>query len=133
LISEALEKNEDVGDKAKNRRKVMARTKKVFISDIHMSDERSMNARNPYCWFKKNIPVLEGFLDEQLQSTDVKEVVILGDLFETWVVPTNHEPLTSFVNICSNTANKPVIDKLKALAAHSEIKLAYVPGNHDMG
>jgi UDP-2,3-diacylglucosamine pyrophosphatase LpxH len=103
----------------------MARTKRVFISDIHMSDERSMTAQNPYCWFKKNIRILERFLDEQLQSTDVKEVVILGDLFETWVVPTNYEPLTSFADICSNPANKPVIDKLKALAAHREIKLAY--------
>ena len=32
--------------------------------------------------------------------------------------------------MCSNPANKPVIDKLKSLAANGE--LAYVPGNHDM-
>jgi UDP-2,3-diacylglucosamine pyrophosphatase LpxH len=111
----------------------MPRTKKVFISDIHLGDERSMTAQNPYCWCNENIGVLEGFLDEQLQSTEVKEVAILGDLFDTWVVPTNYEPLTSFAEICANPANERVIHQLKALAAHPEIKLAYVPGNHDMG
>src|SRR5208283_2040173 len=29
-------------------------------------------------------------------------------------------------------ANKDVIDKLKALAANSDIKFVYIPGNHDM-
>lgn len=111
----------------------MERTKRIFISDIHMGDTRSMGDPNHYGWFKKNIPVLEHFLDVQLQATDVKEVVILGDLFDTWVIPTDKAPLTNFDDICSNPNNKPVIDKLKALAGNSDIKLAYVPGNHDMG
>jgi hypothetical protein len=29
-----------------------ARTKRIFISDIHMGDDRSMNPPNPYGWFK---------------------------------------------------------------------------------
>lgn len=33
----------------------MGRTKRVFISDIHLGDERSMTAANPYCWFKKDM------------------------------------------------------------------------------
>jgi UDP-2,3-diacylglucosamine pyrophosphatase LpxH len=108
------------------------KNKRIFISDIHMGDENSITDPKHYGWFKKNIPVLRNFLDEQLKATDVKEVVILGDLFDTWVVPINHDPYTSFTAICTNPANKPVIDKLKALA-DSEIKLAYIPGNHDMG
>ncbi len=109
------------------------RTKRIFISDIHLGDAKSMSAPHPYGWFKNNIPVLTEFLDDQLNATDVKEVVILGDLFDTWVLPVNYDPLTSFANITSNPANKTVIDKLKALAKKSDIKLAYVPGNHDMG
>jgi UDP-2,3-diacylglucosamine pyrophosphatase LpxH len=114
--------------------KTMAeRTKRIFISDIHMGDDRSMLATpNPYVWFRKNIDLLALFLKEQLNSPDAKEVVILGDLFDTWVIPTDDNPLTSFEKICSNEVNKPVIEALKALAASSEVKLIYVPGNHDM-
>jgi UDP-2,3-diacylglucosamine pyrophosphatase LpxH len=109
------------------------RTKRIFISDIHLGDQKSMSASHPYGWFKNNTPVLTEFLDDQLNAPDVKEVVILGDLFDTWVVPANYNPHVSFARICSNPSNKSVIDKLKALAATPDIKLAYVPGNHDMG
>jgi UDP-2,3-diacylglucosamine pyrophosphatase LpxH len=109
------------------------RNKRIFISDIHMGDNRSMSGKRPYCWFKKNIKPLAKFLDEQRTAPNVKEVVILGDLFDEWVIPTDVTALTSFDNICSNKENKPVIDRLKVLAAGSDVKLAYVPGNHDMG
>jgi UDP-2,3-diacylglucosamine pyrophosphatase LpxH len=92
-----------------------------------------MSGPHPYGWFKNNIPILAEFLDDQLNALDVKEVVILGDLFDTWVLPVNYDPLISFANISSNPANKLVADKLKALAATADVKLAYVPGNHDMG
>jgi len=108
------------------------RTKRIFISDIHLTYDRSMNAPNPFGGFKKNIPILAQFLDDQLKSPDVKELVILGDLFDTWIIPTTYLPIKSFDRIIANKENKPVIDKLIALAASKDIKLAYVPGNHDM-
>jgi len=108
------------------------RTKRIFISDIHMGDARSTTGPNAYGWFKNNIPVLGNFLAELNKAGDVKEVVILGDLFDDWIIPADYAPLTSFGDICSNPANKPVIDGLKKLAANPDIKLAYVPGNHDM-
>ncbi len=108
------------------------RTKRIFISDIHMGDERSMTAHYPYAWLEKNIDSLANFLDDQLHAPEVKEVVILGDLFDEWIIPAEYDPLTSFETICSNDRNKPVIEKLQALAASPDIKLAYVPGNHDM-
>jgi UDP-2,3-diacylglucosamine pyrophosphatase LpxH len=98
-----------------------------------MGDNRSMSAPHPYGWFKNNIPVLAQFLDDQLNAPDIKEVVILGDLFDTWVLPVNYDPLISFAKISSNPANRKVIKKLRALAATTDVKLAYVPGNHDMG
>jgi UDP-2,3-diacylglucosamine pyrophosphatase LpxH len=108
------------------------RTKRRFISDIHMGDERS--TKNNYGWFKNNIPKLEAFFAEQLNAPDVKEVVILGDLFDTWVIPADSDALMGYADICSNPDNGPVIEKLKSLASDScNVKLAYVPGNHDMG
>lgn len=111
----------------------MGRSKRIFISDIHMGDATSMTGAHPYCWFNKNIPKLAGFLDLQLKAGDVKEVVILGDLFDEWVIPCGAAPLTSFAAICANPANEPVVTKLRELAANPDIKLSYVPGNHDMG
>ena len=66
------------------------RTKRIFISDIHLGDDRSMSAPNPYGCLKKNIPVLAQFLEDQRRATDVKEVVILGDLFDAWIIPVSH-------------------------------------------
>jgi UDP-2,3-diacylglucosamine pyrophosphatase LpxH len=109
------------------------RTKRIFISDIHLGDARSMSEPHPYGWFRQNVFLLTRFLEEQLTAPDVKEVVILGDLFDDWVIPVNASPLTAFDSICSNVANKPVVDMLRALAASPDVKLAYVPGNHDMG
>ncbi len=108
------------------------RTKRIFISDVHMGDDQGKGSDHPYCWFTQGIELLAQFLDEQRTAKDVKEVVILGDLFDNWVIPATLDPLTSFDSICTNTANKKVIDNLKALAAYPEVKLAYVPGNHDM-
>jgi len=110
----------------------MGRTKRVFISDIHLGDERSMTTANPYCWFNKNIPILAHFLNDQLKSPDVKEVIILGDLFDEWVIPIDVDPLVSIDTICCNPINKLVIDRLKDLATSPDVKLSYVPGNHDM-
>jgi UDP-2,3-diacylglucosamine pyrophosphatase LpxH len=109
------------------------RTKRIFISDVHMGDDQGKGSDHPYCWFTKNNRLLAQFLEEKRTAQDVKEVVILGDLFDNWVIPATLNPLTSFDSICTNEANQDVIDKLKALAAKDcPVKLAYVPGNHDM-
>jgi UDP-2,3-diacylglucosamine pyrophosphatase LpxH len=114
-----------------------AGTKKIFISDIHMGDDRSQETsqpgRYPYGWFRCNIPKLANFLSEQLNAynaSEVSEVVILGDLFDEWMIPTEQAPLTSFQAICNNPANSPVLKPLRDLAALGI--LSYVPGNHDM-
>ena len=55
--------------------------KKVFISDLHMGDERALHGTDsglPYGWLRANIPLAAEFLEEQLRSDDVEEVVILG-------------------------------------------------------
>ncbi len=123
--------------------------KKVFISDIHMGDARSMKGtplpdswfkklknllyKQPpysYSWFNKNIPFLAEFLKKQLEDPDVEEVVILGDLFDTWVIPVDKDPLPDFQAIVACKKNQKVITALKDLA--TKHKLTYIPGNHDM-
>jgi UDP-2,3-diacylglucosamine pyrophosphatase LpxH len=106
------------------------RMKKIFISDIHLGDGRSFASPHPYGWTRSNIPNLANFLEEQLLANDVAEVVILGDLFDTWVIPTDLDPLNSYDAIYLNPWNLAVIDALKKLAAKGI--LSYVPGNHDM-
>lgn len=107
-----------------------AGTKKIFISDIHMGDARSFAGPHPYGWCRSNIPHLADFLNEQLSAPEVAEVVILGDLFDLWVIPTDQDPLNSFQAIYDNPANSRVIDALRQLAKRGI--LTYVPGNHDM-
>lgn len=108
--------------------------RRIFISDIHMGDERSVGVSSghpyPYGWLQKNITKLTNFLHDQLDAQDVGQVVILGDLFDQWVIPADLDPLPRLDEICNNPANKGIIDNLKKLAGSS--KLSYVPGNHDM-
>jgi hypothetical protein len=105
-------------------------TKRVFIGDIHMGDDRSIEPRKPYVWFKENALNLKRFLDKQWNDPDVSEVVILGDLFDEWIIPADEPPIEFFQTICANNTNKPVIASLINLARSG--KLTYVPGNHDM-
>ncbi|MCP4538803.1 MAG: hypothetical protein GY832_16845 [Chloroflexi bacterium] len=121
---------------------VTERTKRIFISDIHMGDEESVssfesNGLYPYCWFYGDRPqMLADFLRLQIEDPQVKDVVILGDLFDEWVYPAQLDPVPplpddQFHRIAQATQNVPVIESLKEVAT-SDVNLVYVPGNHDM-
>ena len=112
----------------------------VCISDIHMGDPRSVNLG--YCWFSKNEAALESLLDLVINSSQVKQLVILGDLFDEWVIPYRISPFDSlggihnsrdyFMSIANAPVNINIINKLKTIAASGTIQLIYIPGNHDM-
>ena len=112
----------------------------VCISDIHMGDPRSVAMG--YCWFSKNAAALESLLNVVLTSAQVRQLVILGDLFDEWVVPYRISPFDPATGINNSRdyffaiANAPVnintINELKAIASSGTIQLVYVPGNHDM-
>ena len=111
----------------------LAGNKRIFISDIHMGDQRSMTGHFPYGWLRENIRPLNDFLtglSDQIEAEDVGQVVILGDLFDQWVIPTDLDPLPGLKDICDNPANEGMIHNLQKLA--NSRKLTYVPGNHDM-
>lgn len=116
------------------------RTAMLCISDIHMGEARA--AANNYCWFVKNAAALTDLLDQARHSPLIREVVILGDLFDEWVVPYRFQAFDTaagilnshdyFVSVANSPVNQPVIEKLKAIAASDSMRLVYIPGNHDM-
>jgi UDP-2,3-diacylglucosamine pyrophosphatase LpxH len=120
------------GQEKGERENMAARTKTIFISDIHMGCNAKNSGTFPYVWFNKNAGLLAQFLNEKSAAPDVNEVVILGDLFDRWVVPADMDPIIKLADISSDPVNQPVIEALAALAASNDIKLSYVPGNHDM-
>ena len=123
-----------------NTNDTIQRTLIACISDIHCGDERATNGN--YSWFGKNADALEKFLDFIKNNEKVKELVILGDLFDEWMVPYEFSPFDSAVNITSSKeyfhaianspTNKPVFDKMREIISEGEIDIIYVPGNHDM-
>lgn len=85
-----------------------------------------------YDWLGPNeAKNFSGFLDFLLASADVEEVILLGDTMDNWVCPVDEIPPT-FEEIVQADVNMEVVQSLKALAKHKEIKLIYMPGNHDM-
>jgi predicted phosphodiesterase len=106
----------------------MAREKTIIISDIHMSNGKS------YSWFKgansKNLTAMlnaiaDGVKDEFI---NVKELVLLGDLFDLWLYPVTERPCTVEEIIA---ANEPVRKALQRCV--QKIPVYYMSGNHDMG
>jgi UDP-2,3-diacylglucosamine pyrophosphatase LpxH len=113
--------------------------KKVFISDLHMGDGRALHGTDsgfPYGWLRANIPLAAKFLEEQLRSDDVEEVVVLGDLFDGWVIPSDIDPALPsssspfYERICKTDDNQRIVAALQELAGRKT--LSYVAGNHDM-
>lgn len=112
----------------------------ICISDIHMGDPRSLALG--YCWFSKNAGALESLLNVALTSPQVKQLVILGDLFDEWVVPyriSPFDPLSGintsrdyFLAIANAPENLNIINQLRTIASSGTVQLIYVPGNHDM-
>ena len=109
--------------------------KRIFISDIHLGDDARY--RDPVPERRARfIPSEHGgrllnFLDRQVlaKKDSVKDLVLLGDVFDTWVCPFDDLPPT-YDSIFSSKENKPILDSLRRIAA-SNINLYYVHGNHD--
>ena len=110
------------------------RTKRIYISDVHMGAGRSLkpNTTNVYDWLgPKEAENFAGFLKYLSTSEDVREIILLGDTMDNWVCPVDEVPPT-FDEIIKASHNKNIVKYLGLLAAHKEVKLIYMPGNHDM-
>ncbi len=103
------------------------RNKIVVISDIHIGvDDR-------YAETVTNRPILINFLKRLQKTSDVRELVIDGDFLDEWFLPVDYPSYTDvnqfYKAVIAN--NQGVIDELNNVIKKN-IKLVYIPGNHDM-
>jgi len=113
----------------------MARSKRVFVSDVHLGDDARYadpeKARRPRYEPEVDGLRLANFLERQVLATqsDVRDLVLLGDIFDTWVCPFDAEPPT-YESIFNSKGNQKLLDVLREIA-QTDINLYYVNGNHD--
>ena len=109
--------------------------KRIFISDIHLGDDARywdpIPDRRARFFPSEHRDRLLNFLDKQIvaEKDNVKDLVLLGDVFDTWVCPFDALPPT-YDSIFGSQENKPILDRLRQIAA-SNTNLCYVNGNHD--
>ncbi|AEE15802.1 metallophosphoesterase [Treponema brennaborense] len=101
------------------------RTKTVFLSDIHITHGRRSAV------FSKAYPYqLAVVLRKYAYDVRVKELVLLGDIFDTWMYGVDERPL-SIPEIIKLWERTPLMDSLK-LCLERIPQVYYIPGNHDM-
>ena len=109
--------------------------KRIFISDIHLGDDAryrdDVPERRARFIPSEHRDRLLNFLDKQIiaEKDNVKDLVLLGDVFDTWVCPFDALPPT-YASIFDSEENKSILDRLRKIA-DSNINLCYVNGNHD--
>lgn len=108
-----------------------ARDKIVVISDLHLGNDMS------YSENVKHLQRLEEFLNEVRSSATISELVLGGDIFDDWYVPTRIDAYgdgtqTDYIRK-TVAANQGVFNVLNGIIKDGKIKLTYIPGNHDMG
>lgn len=113
-----------------------------YISDIHLSSDEAYNAEGmgpnqtfpfPYTWSPQNRrDELADFLQWLKRENVADELVILGDLFDNWLLPVSVKPSSGTLKkIRQAKGNKKVFDALSALV-DAGTPVSYTPGNHDM-
>ncbi len=109
----------------------MAKTKRFFLSDIHLSSQELYDLPGKPAWYDpaEHGPRLLGFIDKHVLAKPerVKDVVLLGDVFNTWVCPVNVSPPT-YEEIMA--ANQPVLEKFREIV-QAGVNLFLIQGNHD--
>ncbi|NLI36870.1 MAG: hypothetical protein GX416_10210 [Bacteroidales bacterium] len=107
------------------------RDKIIVISDLHLGNDLA------YSENVKHLKRLEQFLNEVRSSNTIKELVIAGDMFDEWYIPTRvntygNGSQTDFVRK-TVVANQRIFDVLNGIIKDRNVKVTYIPGNHDMG
>ena len=102
----------------------------VVMSDLHLGADLT------YAECNKNLGSLEKLLKQIKAASNVKELVIAGDMLDEWFVPANVDTYqgkgqADFVKRIAAT-NKGVIDAFNSIIQEKKIQVTYVPGNHDL-
>lgn len=115
----------------------MREKKRIYISDVHMNAGRGIKpkaGKHPYEWLDEvGADRLAEFLKYiNNNPSEVKEIILLGDLMDNWVYPVDEIPPT-FQEIIDADINRNIVQELKTLSQNKELSILYFPGNHDMG
>ena len=104
------------------------RSQIVVISDLHLGND------DAYTELRQNKKALVDFLKQIKKSARVKELVIAGDLLDGWFIPMDFEmPKTQALLFAKAAANnQSIIDAFNEIIRAGEIKVTYLPGNHDL-
>jgi UDP-2,3-diacylglucosamine pyrophosphatase LpxH len=106
------------------------RTLIVCISDLHLG------ANDAYAELTANRDALVNFLEHIKNSPNVKELVIAGDLIDEWFIPMHLDTFNGKTQLDFTKAvasnNKPVFDAFNNIIKEGNVKVTYVPGNHDL-
>lgn len=111
----------------------MAKNRRIFISDIHLSSLERYNAPDeskrarfdPQKHQARLINFLNGTILEM--RDELKDLVLVGDILDDWVCPPDEAPPT-FGEIFGS--NPEIMVALRTIAS-SGINLYYLIGNHD--
>ena len=103
----------------------------MVISDLHLGNDLT------YSENVKHLARLEEFLTEIRFSKTVRELVIAGDMFDEWYIPTRIDAYggqsqAEFIKK-SVKANRGIFQVLNNIIKEREVRVTYIPGNHDMG
>jgi len=104
------------------------RTEIVIISDLHLYVDDSYSRTD----YKKQM--IANFLEMIRTSKTVSELVINGDLMDEWVVPMDYnmpDNVSEFDDMNVEN-NQSIIDAINAIITDGNIKVTFIPGNHDM-
>lgn len=104
-------------------------TRRVFVSDVHMSPGASLNTPERYEWFSEGDA--DNFLSflKFLKTYQFDELVLLGDIMDDWLHPIDTPP-GSFGEIAGAKHVTRILRALQELARQKAV--TYVQGNHDM-
>jgi len=106
-------------------------TRRVFVSDIHMSQGLSLkDPHGCYDWFDDmEAGLFLDFLDSMAADGSLDELILLGDVLDSWIFPMKGRP-PYFPEIANCPTSSKILEKIKAISAVK--KVTYIIGNHDM-
>lgn len=104
--------------------------RRLFISDIHMGDTRSLEQDHSYGWLSANEAARLGRFLTSSEARACDELFVIGDFLDLWITPIDVVPATP-AEILSSPHNQPIVRGLEAWRAAGKA-LHYIPGNHDM-
>lgn len=128
--SRTKQKTESINQFDADSEKSIERDKVVVISDIHLGADLS------YSECVAHRARLAEFILEAGSSMSVEELVIAGDLFDEWYIPSRDNTYgtadqRAFL-LKMAEANKDVFDALRSVINEKKVKVTYVYGNHDL-